>query len=146
MTDWLKPAQRSYNMASIRSTRNRSTEELFAGLLRRGHVSGWRRHADIPGKPDFSFFSLKVAVFIDGCFWHACPKCFRLPEDNRAYWIAKAARNRLRDHRISRLLRRNGWAVVRIWEHSLKSESGQQRALRRLITLLGTTAPGLASR
>ncbi len=143
MTDWLKPEQRSNNMASIRSTRNRSTEELFAKLLRRAHVSGWRRHADLPGKPDFSFVSFKIAVFIDGCFWHACPRCFRLPGDNRPYWTAKAAGNRRRDRRVNRLLRERGWKVMRIWEHALKNEGGRSKALRRLTDVLRSNPKGI---
>ena len=128
MADWLTRTQRSRNMSSIRSTRNRSTEQAFLKVLREGHISGWRRHLQLPGKPDFAFPSRKVLVFVDGCFWHGCPKCCRLPEDNRDYWTEKLNRNRRRDRKVSRLLIANGWKVLRIWEHSLETEIGRRQA------------------
>jgi len=137
MTDWLTPTQRSHNMASIRSTRNRTTEETFAKLLRSAHISGWRRHMRLPGRPDFTFPVQRVVVFIDGCFWHGCPKCYRLPEDNRTYWKEKVAGNRRRDRRTARLLRADRWKVIRIWEHTLQSESGRFRALHKLEGVFG---------
>jgi DNA mismatch endonuclease (patch repair protein) len=136
MADWLTRKQRSRNMSSIRSTRNRSTEQAFLQVLRRGHISGWRRHLQLPGKPDFAFPLQKVVVFVDGCFWHGCPKCYRLPEDNRAYWVVKLNTNRRRDRRVSRLLCASGWKVLRIWEHTLETDSGKRRALRKLTTAL----------
>jgi DNA mismatch endonuclease, patch repair protein len=136
MSDWLTPEQRSRNMASIRSTKNRSTEQLFAKLLRNARIAGWRRHLLLPGKPDFAFRSQRTLVFIDGCFWHGCPKCYRPPEDNRAYWTGKVAGNRRRDRRTRRLLTASGWKVLRIWEHVLKTEGGRLRAVRRLMTAL----------
>src|SRR5439155_18798353 len=108
----IKPQQRSHNMASIRSMKNRSTEEAFARLLRHAHISGWRRHRHLPGQPDFTFQSPKVVAFIDGCFWHGCPKCYRLPEDNRTYWSTKLQMNRRRDRRNSRKLNAAGWRVI----------------------------------
>jgi DNA mismatch endonuclease, patch repair protein len=136
MADWLTPEQRSRNMSSIRSTKNQSTEETFARLLRDARITGWRRHAKLTGRPDFAFRSQRVLVFIDGCFWHGCPKCYRPPEDNRGYWSAKVAGNRRRDRRATRLLSETGWNVLRIWEHSLKTNSGRLRSLRRLMAAL----------
>ncbi len=132
MADWLTREQRSHNMASIRSTGNRTTERAFLLVLRKGKISGWRRHVNLPGKPDLVFPSHQVAVFIDGCFWHGCPRCYRLPEDNRAYWKAKVLGNRRRDKRSNRQLRASGWEVLRFWEHTLKSPHGQRRILKRL--------------
>jgi DNA mismatch endonuclease, patch repair protein len=137
VADWLTPTQRSYNMASIRSTKNRSTEEAFVRLLRDAHVTGWRRHRHLPGKPDFTFYSERTVVFIDGCFWHGCPACYRLPEDNRKYWAAKLQMNRRRDRRNTRTLGAQGWRVMRVWEHTLKTEQGRLRVLRRLLSLIG---------
>ena len=136
MADWLTPKQRSYNMSSIRSTKNRSTEEVFARLLRDTHITGWRRHQRLPGKPDFTFQSQKLAVFIDGCFWHGCPKCYRLPEDNRIYWTTKLQLNRRRDKRNVRKLNAAGWKVIRVWEHTLKTEKGRLRVLRRVMSAM----------
>lgn len=132
MTDWLTREQRSRNMASIRSKGNATTERAFLRLLREAGISGWRRHVDLPGKPDFVFRVQRVAVFVDGCFWHGCPRCYRLPEDNRRYWKAKVLANRNRDHRTTRKLRSLDWRVIRIWEHSLKSPLARTRIVTTL--------------
>lgn len=132
MTDWLSPEQRSRNMSSIRSQGNASTEQKFIRLLRAGKISGWRRHQNLPGKPDFTFRKKRLAVFVDGCFWHGCPKCYRLPKDNRAYWKKKVESNRCRDRRVGRKLRETGWSTLRFWEHSLKTPDRKKRALARL--------------
>ena len=137
MADWLSRDQRSRNMASIRSKGNATTEQAFLQLLRSAHISGWRRHLNLPGRPDFVFRSQLLAVFIDGCFWHGGPRCYRMPEDNRAYWKAKILSNRRRDRRRTRELRSHTWRVLRIWEHSLKSEIGRKRVLTKLTAALG---------
>ena len=136
MADWLTREQRSRNMSSIRSKGNATTERAFLQLLRTARISGWRRHVKLPGKPDFIFRDKGLAVFIDGCFWHGCPRCYRLPEDNRSYWQKKVLSNRLRDRRRVRELRRLHWRVLRVWEHSLKSASGRTRILSRLTKVL----------
>lgn len=136
MADWLTRKQRSRNMASIRSTRNRSTEQVFQTMLKQEYISGWRRQSQLPGKPDFTFTSQRIAVFLDGCFWHGCPKCYRLPQDNRVYWLEKLNRNRRRDKKVSGMLIAKGWRVLRIWEHTLESEGGRRRVLRKLMNAL----------
>ena len=140
MADWLTRRQRSRNMSSIRSTKNRSTEQALVNVLRESHISGWRRHLNLPGKPDFAFPSKKVLVFVDGCFWHGCPKCYRLPEDNRDYWTEKLNRNRRRDRKVSQQLIANGWKVLRIWEHTLETDVGKRRVLQKLNNALGVAA------
>jgi DNA mismatch endonuclease, patch repair protein len=140
MVDWLSREQRSRNMTSIRSKGNATTEGAFLQLLRKAKISGWRRHLNLPGKPDFVFRSRRLAVFIDGCFWHGCPKCYRLPEDNRPYWKAKVLSNRRRDRRRTRELRLLDWRVLRVWEHSLKSPVGRERILSQLRRVLHQTA------
>lgn len=137
MTDWLSKQQRSLNMSSIRSVGNKTTEQRVASLLRRSGLTGWRRHLKLPGKPDFTFRRERVAVFVDGCFWHGCPSCYRLPGDNRPYWREKLASNRRRDRRANRELRIEGWAVLRVWEHLLESNAGQERCVTKLKSLLG---------
>lgn len=132
MADWLTREQRSRNMASIRSKDNTTTEHVFLSILRQAGISGWRRHLNLPGKPDFVFRSQRLAVFVDGCFWHGCPRCYRLPQDNRAYWKKKFTGNRRRDCRRSRELRSLGWRVLRIWEHALKSPRDRLHVLKRL--------------
>ena len=73
-----------------------------------------------------------MAVFVDGCFWHGCPRCYRLPEDNRPYWKKKLVNNRRRDRRNSRELQGRGWKVLRIWEHRLESERAIAQVISRV--------------
>lgn len=118
--DRVDTATRSRIMSRIRSKGNLSTERRLRMLLVRAGISGWRAlPADIPGNPDFIFPDRSLAVFVDGCFWHGCPKCYHRPSSNRKYWDAKALRNIARDKRVRGKLRRNGWSVLRIWEHDL---------------------------
>lgn len=123
---------RSRNMAAIRSRGNRSTELAVASALRGAGMRGWRRHADLPGRPDFWWRKERVALFVDGCFWHGCPRCALRPRLNTPYWIKKLDANRTRDRRVSAQLRRQGISVVRVWEHALSSEAW----LRRLASAL----------
>jgi DNA mismatch endonuclease (patch repair protein) len=75
----------------------------------------------LPGSPDFVFREQRIAVFVDGCFWHGCPKHFRVPKSNVRFWKSKIEGNRSRDFRVRSDLRRLGWRVVRIWEHSMRN-------------------------
>jgi DNA mismatch endonuclease, patch repair protein len=138
--DWLTREQRSRNMASIRSRGNASTEKCLFSLLRIAGITGWRRHANLPGKPDFIFPSQHIVVFVDGCFWHGCPRCYRLPEDNRKYWSAKVVANRRRDASQTRHLRKRGWRVLRIWEHTLETSKGRMQVLSKLKTTLKSSS------
>ena len=113
---------RSWIMSRVRGTGNIATEGKVVRLLRQAGISGWRRHLPIPGRPDFSFRKQKVAVFVDGCFWHGCPKCFRLPKQNRFFWKTKIEGNRRRDRSVNGRLRRMGWKVIRIRECQLKNK------------------------
>jgi DNA mismatch endonuclease (patch repair protein) len=101
-------------------------------LLKQNKITGWRRHLPLPGKPDFAFPRLKVAVFVDGCFWHGCPRCYTRPKTNRKFWDKKRDDNMARDKRVNRQLRRQGWKVIRIWQHSLqKSPAACLTRIRR---------------
>lgn len=74
----------------------------------------------IYGKPDFAQSSAKIALFLDGCFWHGCPQHYREPETDRAFWKAKIERNRKRDAQVTARLESEGWRVMRVWEHDLE--------------------------
>jgi DNA mismatch endonuclease (patch repair protein) len=113
-------SKRSWLMSRIRGKGNERTEVVLAKLMRKAGIRGWRRHLPIPGRPDFAFRKQKVALFVDGCFWHGCPRCFRLPKQNRAFWRAKIEGNRRRDRSVNGRLRRLGWKVIRIRECRLK--------------------------
>ncbi len=129
--DTLTQRERSKLMAKIRSRGNKNTEVALAKLFRRQKITGWRRNKKIFGKPDFVFPKLKFALFVDGCFWHGCPKHGTQPAGNRTFWKNKFARNRGRDFLVTRTLRRQGWRVFRIWEHEL-ARKNEIRLLRRI--------------
>jgi|GEM_PF-392021 len=120
MADVFTTAERSRIMASVRSRGNRSTEKVLVSTFRHHHITGWRRHYPISGKPDFAFPRAKIAIFLDGCFWHGCPRCGSIPTSNRAYWEAKISRNIKRDQEQTAKLMAKGWMVLRIWEHELR--------------------------
>lgn len=88
----------------------------------------------VTGKPDYVIERLKLAVFLDGCFFHGCPKHYRQPDQNREYWIAKLKRNQSHDRLVTRTLKAEGWRVLRIWEHELRSVKlpGRERIRRRV--------------
>lgn len=114
---------RSKNMSAIRGKGNKSTEVRFLGYLKENHITGWRRHSRrITGRPDYAFPSHKVAVFLDGCFWHKCPICFKLPKSQVDFWVNKIDKNVERDLRIRDGLTNKGWTVFQVWEHQLKNE------------------------
>jgi len=118
--DIFSQKKRSEVMSQIRGKGNEATEVRLANLMRAEGINGWRRHLPMLGRPDFAFRKQKVAVFVDGCFWHGCPRCFRLPKQNRAFWKAKIEGNRKRDLSLNVRLRRLGWKVIRIRECHLK--------------------------
>jgi len=107
-------------MAAIRSKGNKATELKLISIFRANGVTGWRRGQKIPGNPDFVFHRERLAIFVDGCFWHGCRWHCRMPKSNENYWTLKIRRNKLRDTQVARSLRRQGWFILRIWEHSLK--------------------------
>jgi DNA mismatch endonuclease (patch repair protein) len=112
---------RSSNMRAIKSKGNRSTEWRLRSMLVRQKIKGWTMHnREIIGSPDFAFPAKRIAIFIDGCFWHGCPLCGHKPKTNREYWTAKLARNINRDKTNTLRLRKQGFKVIRIWECALK--------------------------
>jgi DNA mismatch endonuclease (patch repair protein) len=82
----------------------------------------------------------RIAIFVDGCFWHGCPRCFRLPTTNVDYWATKIRRNVSRDRRQNASLRADGWVVVRVWEHSLKRPKAVAARVRRALDRRGQLA------
>jgi DNA mismatch endonuclease (patch repair protein) len=124
--DFFTKRKRSEVMSRIRGKGNRTTELAFLRLLKNAHVSGWKRHVKkISTTPDFIFTKRKVAVFLDGCFWHGCRICGngRIPKTNRGFWLRKIRRNQSRDRRNTETLKKAGWVVLRFWEHSLEKRS-----------------------
>lgn len=134
MSDIFTQKKRSEVMSRIRGKGNLSTELRLVGLFRDRGITGWRRHQALPGKPDFVFPSERLAVFVDGCFWHGCPRCFVKPKQNAKFWREKIGGNQKRDRRVARQLRADGWSVCRIWECRLKRP---EASVRRILRMLG---------
>ena len=137
MPDVFDPAKRSAVMSLIRSRGNRDTELRLIALFRIHGITGWRRNAQVLGKPDFVFRAAKLAVFVDGCFWHGCPrpKHAPLPKNRAEWWAAKLSRNKARDLIVARTLRVKGWTVLRVWECDL-SRSRAGRTVARVARTL----------
>lgn len=134
MSDFLSTIKRSALMATIKSRGNKSTEVYLANLFKNAGIKGWRRHWKIKQRkkigirvirvrPDFVFRREKVAIFIDGCFWHGCKLHYIAPTSNSDFWKNKVGGNRSRDCRVDKWLRSKGWRVLRFWEHSLRRPS-----------------------
>ena len=130
MVDIFAKAERSRIMARVRGRDNVSTELLVVKLFRSNGVTGWRRQPSLFGKPDFAFPKARVAVFVDGCFWHGCPRHRRTPKTRVTFWSTKLARNAARDSKVSRELRAMGWTVLRVWECALTRTRGEATAAR----------------
>jgi DNA mismatch endonuclease, patch repair protein len=131
MSDVFTKAKRSEVMSRIRGRGNKDTELALAKFFRAHRITGWRRNRPVFGKPDFVFLKLKLAVFVDGCFWHGCPKHATKPQNNRAFWRRKFSANRARDALVTRTLKRAGWRVLRVWEHEL-AKRNETRLTRRI--------------
>ena len=118
--DIFTKSKRSEVMSRIRSKENESTELKVLALLKEFGITGWRRDYALFGRPDITFPKLKVAIFVDGCFWHGCSLCWKKPKSNKKFWIQKIEKNRKRDKKVTRQLRLKGWSVIRIKECRLK--------------------------
>lgn len=136
MPDVFTKAKRSAVMSQIRGRGNKDTELAMMKLLRQHRITCWRRHQKVFGKPDFIFRRVRLALFVDGCFWHGCPKHCKIPAGNRPFWKKKFAANNARDRRVNRMLRKLGWLVVRIWEHDLskRGDACARRIARSLVS------------
>lgn len=133
--------KRSEVMAKVRSRGNLTTEISLAKALRRNGVTGWRRHVPIRAagrtlRPDFVFLHANLVVFVDGCFWHQCPLHRTTPASRRSYWLSKLRANKARDQRDNRNLRKAGWKVIRIWEHSIRRNP--DRCVGRIVEALNS--------
>ncbi len=148
MADTLSRAARSALMAKVSGKGNASTELAMARVFRAEGLTGWRRQRRLTGgrgatawkvRPDFVFARQRWAVFVDGCFWHGCPRDGTHPVGRAAFWRRKFAANQARDRRNTRQLRAAGWRVVRLWEHDLR-RSARSALLRKLRGLRAAVA------
>lgn len=132
MADVMTPEQRSRCMSHIRS-RNTGPEVVIRKML---WALGYRYRINyrLPGKPDIVFTRQRLAVFIDGCFWHQCPLHYQAPATRPGFWEAKIAGNVRRDRGVDSMLAQDGWSVLRIWEHEVKNDP--ERVLRLVLEQL----------
>ena len=135
MADKFSKDVRSMIMSKVQ--RNSRPEQLLRkALFKMGYRYSLNyRFKELNFKPDIVMVSRKTCIFIDGCFWHRCPKCFRPPKSNKKYWNQKIRRNIERDKEQNRYLRRHGWKVIRIWEHSIRKNS--DACVSRIVKRLG---------
>ncbi|HEY6871322.1 MAG TPA: very short patch repair endonuclease [Geobacteraceae bacterium] len=117
--DIVNPQERSRIMGNIRARGNKSTELKLIKLFKKNGLTGWKRNYPVKGKPDFVFLPQRVAIFVDGCFWHGCEEHCHIPSSNQSYWLAKINRNKERDIAITTAFQNRNWKVIRIWEHEL---------------------------
>jgi len=131
--DIMTQQQRSDLMSKIHG-KNTKPELFLRRFLWSKGVRGYRIHKKLPGKPDLYFGPEKVAVFIDGCFWHKCPECYRAPKTNKRFWTAKIKRNIARDIQVDVSLREMGIKSIRFWEHEvMKDPMKCYKALKRAL-------------
>jgi DNA mismatch endonuclease, patch repair protein len=132
-------------MSRVKARGTRSTEWKFRSLLMRSGVRGWQIGHDsgLPGSPDLVFRGVKLAVFVDGCFWHGCRRCRSVPATNVDFWSAKISGNMRRDRRVASALRAMGWNVLRVWEHELR---GNPRIILRRVAARRVKVPSLTNR
>lgn len=122
MADVVSEEKRKEIMSKVRSSGNRSTELLLITLFKNAKITGWRRNYRVKGHPDFVFIPERIAIFVDGCFWHGHNCRNTRPQSNVQYWEKKRNRNIVHDRDVNLLFQNRGWKVIRIWECELKKE------------------------
>ena len=110
-------------MRAVKSSGNKSTEIKLLRHFKENGIIGWRRKFKLFGKPDFVFPKARLAVFVDGCFWHGHDCRNTKPVNNADYWRAKIIRNRARDEEVTATLRGKNWRVLRIWECQFRKKT-----------------------
>ena len=123
MADIFEKEKRSKIMSAVHSKQNKSTEMKLIKIFKENGIVGWRRNYKVKGHPDFVFPDKKIAIFVDGCFWHGHDCRNTRPADNAEYWQKKRERNMRHDKEITALFENRGWTVIRIWECELKKKN-----------------------
>lgn len=137
MADVFDKCTRSNIMRKVRSSGNKSTELKLISIFNAQHITGWRRKYPVKGHPDFVFLQQRIAIFVDGCFWHGHDCRNTRPSDNQEYWAKKRDRNIRHDQEVTVLFEKRGWTVIRIWECELKNKN-IHLAEQKLRSLIGS--------
>ena len=136
MTDRLGKNTRSYIMSQIKGRNTKPEISLRKALFKQDYrYSLNHRFKGINCKPDIVMVSRRVCIFIDGCFWHRCKKCFRAPRTNKLYWVPKIKENIDRDRRQNSVFKKEKWKVIRIWEHEINQDVC--KVVRKIIKSIG---------
>jgi DNA mismatch endonuclease (patch repair protein) len=131
MSDVFDKDKRSEIMRAVKSRNTKSTEQRLLSLFKQYHISGWKRGYEVKGHPDFVFLKKRIAVFVDGCFWHGHDCRNTRPHEHSDYWNAKRERNMRHDKYITERFQKRGWEVIRIWECELKKKN-ESNLIQRL--------------
>lgn len=123
MIDVFCPEKRSDVMRRIKSSKNKSTELRLLTVFKQNGIAGWKRNYPVKGHPDFVFLGRKIAVFVDGCFWHGHNCRNTRPVNHQDYWQKKREQNMKHDQEVTIMFEARGWKVLRIWECELKKQS-----------------------
>lgn len=126
MADVFDKEKRSNIMQKVRSKGNQSTELKLIEIFREQQIKGWKRNYPVKGHPDFVFLEKRIAIFVDGCFWHGHDCRNTRPSDNQEYWQKKRERNIRHDKEVTELFESRGWRVMRIWECEFKVKNRQE--------------------
>ena len=137
MADVFSKEDRSGIMRKVKSSGNKSTEIKLIQYFDAHHIIGWRRHYGVKGHPDFVFLDRRIAIFVDGCFWHGHDCRNTRPADNSEYWVKKRQRNMDHDRAVTAMIEKRGWTVIRIWECEFKKKNAEKLA-EKLRVLLST--------
>ena len=130
------PASSDAVRNSMKGNKGKDTkpEVLLRSSLHRSGKRFRKHYKKVPGSPDIAFVSSKLAVFVDGCFWHGCPKCYKEPKTNTEFWRKKVKKNRDRAKVVNKDLKGIDWAVVRVWEHDVIEN--QEKVVSKIINIL----------
>lgn len=123
MSDIYNKEKRSEVMRNIKSKGNKTTEIRLIELFNEEGIKGWRRGYPVKGHPDFVFLSKRIAVFVDGCFWHGHDCRNTKPKNNEVFWTKKIDGNIEHDKSVTKMFERRGWRVIRIWECEFREEN-----------------------
>lgn len=135
MADIFSPEKRSSVMRQIKSNDNKSTELRLVNIFKQKGITGWRRNYPVKGRPDFVFLKEKLAIFVDGCFWHGHDCRNTRPVGNQEYWLRKRERNMTHDKEATLRFESRGWRVLRIWECELKIRKAEATTERIIASL-----------
>ncbi len=136
MADIFDDEKRSEIMRKVKSKKNKSTELRLIDIFKQNGITGWKRNYQVKGHPDFVFQKEKIAVFVDGCFWHGHDCRNTRPAENQEYWQKKRERNIEHDKEVTSMFEKRGWTVLRIWECELKKKN-EANLMQRLSDAFG---------